>query len=31
MGRACSTHEDKTNAYRILVGKARRKVTTRKS
>jgi hypothetical protein len=30
MGRACSTHVEKTNAYRILV-EARRKETTKKT
>jgi hypothetical protein len=30
MGRACSTHGEKRNAYRILV-EARRKETTRKT
>jgi hypothetical protein len=29
MGGACSTHGEKRNAFRILVGKARRKETTR--
>jgi hypothetical protein len=31
MGRACSTNGETKNAYRILVGKARRKETTRKT
>jgi hypothetical protein len=31
MGRACSTYGEKRNAYRILVEKARRKETTRKT
>jgi hypothetical protein len=29
MGRGCSTNGKKRNAYRILVGKERRKYTTR--
>jgi hypothetical protein len=31
MGRACNTNEATRNAYRILVGKIRRKETTRKT
>jgi hypothetical protein len=31
MGRASSTHREKMNACRILVGKARRKETTMKT
>jgi hypothetical protein len=31
MGRACSTHGAKRNAYKILIGKARRKETFRKT
>jgi hypothetical protein len=31
MGSACSTNREKRNAYRILVGKAVRKQTTRKT
>jgi hypothetical protein len=31
MGWACSTYGAKRNAYRILVGKARRKETTKKT
>jgi hypothetical protein len=31
MGRACNTNGEKRNAYRILVGKARRKETARET
>jgi hypothetical protein len=31
MGRACSTNGEERNAYRILVGEARMKETTRKA
>jgi hypothetical protein len=31
MGRACSTHGAKNNAYRVFGGKARRKETAKKA
>jgi hypothetical protein len=31
MGRACRTHGETQNAHRILLGKARKKETTRKT